>query len=220
MTTSEQSTMIAIFANREQANLSIDNLRHAGYNYDQIRLVENGSSSFVDNLKSLFTNQAPTTTNSADDWMRIGVPEQDANQYQTELEAGRDIVLIKSLPNPEQALNIMRQSGAYDISVRLRTAPPTMAPGAYNPNAQQGTYNPNLQQGTYNPDAQQGSYNSDVPQGTYNPNAQQGSYNPDVPQGTYDPNTVTETRNPNAQPDTVEPTQPQPRVSNQDVRNA
>ena len=129
------------------------------------------TNSFVENLKSLFTGQTTTTTNSADDWMRIGVPEQDAHQYQSELDAGRSIVLIKAVGNPEQALSIMRQSGAYDIASRLRTSPPAMASGTYNPNAQPGTYNPNAQPGTYNPNAQPG---------TYNPNAQPGT--PDATQ--------------------------------------
>jgi hypothetical protein len=149
-TTSERSTMIAVFAGREQANLAIDNLRRAGYSYDQIRLVERGTNSFIDDLKSLFTGQTTATTNSADDWMRIGVPEQDARNYQSELDAGRSIVLIKALGSPEQALSILRQSGAYDIATRLRTAPPAMAPGTYNPNAQPGTYNPDIAPGTYN----------------------------------------------------------------------
>jgi hypothetical protein len=132
--------MIAVFANRDQANQAIDNLRHAGYGYDQIRLVEHGTNSFVENLKSLFTGQTTTTTNSANDWMRIGVPEQDAHQYQSELDSGRSIVLIKAVGSPEQALSIMRQSGAYDIASRLRTAPPAMPSGTNNPNAQPGTY--------------------------------------------------------------------------------
>jgi hypothetical protein len=140
-TTSERSTMIAVFAGREQANLAIDNLRRAGYSYDQIRLVERGTNSFIDDLKSLFTGQTTATTNSADDWMRIGVPEQDARNYQSELDAGRSIVLIKALASPEQALSILRQSGAYDIATRLKSAPPTMASGTYNPNAAPGTYN-------------------------------------------------------------------------------
>lgn len=159
-TTSERSTMIAVFAGRDQANLAIDNLRHAGYSYDQIRLVERGTNSFIDDLKSLFTGQTTATTNSADDWMRIGVPEQDARTYQSELDAGRSIVLIKALGSPEQALSIMRQSGAYDIATRLKNAPPTMAPGTYNPNVPPGTYNPNAAPGTYHPDVPLPTYDT------------------------------------------------------------
>ncbi len=160
MTTTESSTMIAVFVNRDQANQAIDNLRHAGFSYDQIRLVERGTNTFVENLKSLFTGQATTSTNSADDWMRIGVPEQDARNYQSELDAGRSIVLLKAVGNPEQALSILRQSGAYDIASRLRNAPPSMVPGTYNPNAQPGTYNPNVVPGTNNPNVPPGTYDT------------------------------------------------------------
>ena len=163
MPTSEQSTIIAVFANRDQANQAIDNLRHAGFGYDQIRLVEQGANSFVESIKSLFTGQTTTTTNSADDWMRIGVPEQDAHHYQSELDAGRSIVLIKAVASPDQALTILRQSGAYDITFRFRTAPPTMPSGTYNPNAQPGTYNPNTQPGTFSPNAQPGTYDATQP---------------------------------------------------------
>ena len=159
-TTGERSTMIAVFAGRDQANLAIDNLRRAGYSYDQIRLVERGTNSFIEDLKSLFRGQTTATTNSADDWMRIGVPEQDARNYQSELDAGRSIVLIKALGNPEQALSILRQSGAYDIATRLRSAPPAMAQGTYNPNAQPGTSNPNAAPGTNNPNVPPPTYDT------------------------------------------------------------
>ena len=165
-TTSELSTMIAVYADRDRANQAIDNLRRAGYSYDQIRLVERANS-FVESLKSLFTGQTTATTNSAEDWMKIGVPEQDARNYQRELDAGRSIVLIKAIGNPEQALGILHQSGAYDIASRLRTAQPTMTPGTSNPNVAPGTNNPNVQPGTYNPN---------VAPGTNNPNAQPGPY--------------------------------------------
>ena len=97
----------------------------------------------------MFTGQTTAITNSANDWMKIGVPEQDARNYQNELNAGRSIVLLKAIGSPEQALSILRQSGAYDLAFRLRTAQPAMAPGTYDPNAQPGTYNPNVPPETY-----------------------------------------------------------------------
>ncbi len=166
-TMTERSTMIAVFADRDPANQAIDNLRRAGYSYEQIRLVEHGTNSFMENLKSLFTGQ---TTATADDWMRIGVAEQDAHNYQNELDAGHSIVLIKAVNNPEQALSILRQSGAYDIATRLRTAQPVA-----HPNVAQGAYNPNAVQGAYDPNAQPGTYNPNAAQGPYNPNAQPGT---------------------------------------------
>jgi len=139
-TTTERSTLIAVFTDRDAANQAIDKLRGAGYSYDQIRLVVRGSNSFLENLKSLFTGQASASTNSADDWMRIGVPEQDAHNYQRELDAGRSIVLLKAVTNPEQALSLTRQCGAYDIASRLRTAQPPAPRTTSNPNTQPEYY--------------------------------------------------------------------------------
>src|SRR5260370_38628062 len=110
-TTSDRQTLIAVFADRDQANQANDNLRHAGYSYDQIRLVKRGTNSFIEDLKSLFTGQTTAATNSADDWMRIGVPEQDAHNYQNEIDAGRSSVLIKAVHRQEQALGSLLQRG-------------------------------------------------------------------------------------------------------------
>ena len=210
MTTIERSTVIGVFAGHDQANRAIDELRRAGFNYEQIRLVERASGSFVESLKSMFTGQTTTTTDSADDWMRIGVPEQDAHNYQNELDAGRSIVLIKAAINPEQALSILRQSGAYDIATRLRMAMPSMAQASYAaPGAAQGGYNPNAQPGTMQ---QPGTYNPNVaPPPTYNPNAQPGTYNPNMAPGAPDPNVP---------PGTYDRTQPIPRPDSRDEQNA
>jgi hypothetical protein len=175
-TTSQYSTLIAVFTGLDQANQAIDNLRHAGFGYDQIRLVDNGTNGFFEDLKGLFTGHTTAATNSADDWMRIGVPEQDAHFYQSELDAGRSILLSKAINNPEQALSILRQSGAYDIAFRLRNIQPTITQGAYNPNTQQRVINPNVVPGTYDPNTQPVTNNPNVVPGTNYYNTQPGTY--------------------------------------------
>ena len=175
-TTSQYSTLIAVFTGLDQANQAIDNLRHAGFGYDQIRLVDNGTNSFFEDLKGLFTGHTTAATNSADDWTRIGVPEQDAHFYQGELDSGHSILLSKAINNPEQALSILRQSGAYDIAFRMRNAQPAMTQGTYNPNTQQGAINPNLVTGTYDPNAQPVTNNPNAVPGTNDYNTQAGTY--------------------------------------------
>ncbi len=175
-TTSQYSTLIAVFTGLDQANQAIDNLRHAGFGYDQIRLVDNGTNSFFEDLKGLFTGHTTAATNSADDWMRIGVPEQDAHFYQGELDSGHSILLSKAINNPEQALSILRQSGAYDIAFRMRNAQPTMTQGTYNPNTQQGAINPNVVSGAYDPNAQPVTNNPNAIPGTNDYNTQAGTY--------------------------------------------
>jgi hypothetical protein len=175
-TTSQYSTLIAVFTGLDQANQAIDNLRHAGFGYDQIRLVDNGTNSFFEDLKGLFTGHTTAATNSADDWMRIGVPEQDAHFYQGELDSGHSILLSKAINNPEQALSILRQSGAYDIAFRMRNAQPTMTQGTYNPNTQQGAINPNVVSGAYDPNAQPVTNNPNAIPGTNDYKTQAGTY--------------------------------------------
>ena len=175
-TTSQYSTLIAVFTGLDQANQAIDNLRHAGFGYDQIRLVDNGTNSFFGDLKGLFTGHTTAATNSADDWTRIGVPEQDAHFYQGELDSGHSILLSKAINNPEQALSILRQSGAYDIAFRMRYAQPAMTQGTYNPNTQQGAINPNVVQGAYDPNTQQGTANPNAVPRTNDYNTQASGY--------------------------------------------
>lgn len=207
MTTNGQySTLIAVFSSLDQANQAIDNLRHAGFGYDQIRLVDNGTTGFFEDLKGLFTGNTTAATNSAEDWMRIGVPEQDARFYQSELDAGHSILLSKAINNPEQALSILRQSGAYDIAFRMRNAQPqpSMTQGNYNANSQQDITNPNQVPGGYDPYTQQGTTNPNPAQVAYNPNTQPVTNNPNAVSGTYDYN---------AQPGNYD-TQPQPSPAN------
>jgi hypothetical protein len=151
MTTSEHSTVLGVFADRERANQAIDDLRRAGFSHDQIRLVERGTGSFLDNLKSLFTGQETVSASTPDDLRKLGVPEQEAHSYQSQLEAGRAIVIVNAAGHPELALNFLHQRGAYDISVRLRTAEASVPTGAGTPEptaGRPGPYNPNVPPGT------------------------------------------------------------------------
>jgi hypothetical protein len=167
MTTTEhstiaRSTVIGVFTDRSQADRAIDELRRHGFSYDQIGLVRRGAGRFLNNLKSLFTGQETVNANTADDLMKTGMPEHEARYYQGELEADHSIVIVKTVEHPEQALTILRQSGAYDISSRLRTVQPNVPPPTAQPNVPPPTdergvppraNNPNMPPGTYKPTA-------------------------------------------------------------------
>jgi hypothetical protein len=128
MTTTERATLIAVLADRGQADRVIDELRRAGVSYSQIRLVERGAG-FFDSLKGWFTGMETTRALTVEDLRSLGVSEQDASFYQSELQAGHCLVLVNAPGYLEQALSILRQNGAYDISARLRTAQPTLPSG-------------------------------------------------------------------------------------------
>ena len=167
--TSERSTVLGVFADRDRADKVIDDLRRAGFSYNQIRLAERGAGSFLDTFKSLFTGQETVSANTPDDLMKLGVPEQDARYYQSQLDAGRAIVIVNATNRLEEALSILHQSGAYDISARLRTAEASVPAGAPQPTApapQPTAPAPQptaVRPGPYNPNAPQGTYNQNVP---------------------------------------------------------
>jgi hypothetical protein len=132
MTTTERATLIAVLADRGQADRAIDELRRAGVSYGQIRLVERGAG-FFDSLKGWFTGMETTRALTVEDLRSLGVSEQDASFYQSELQVGHCLVLVNAPGYLEQALAILRQNGASDISARLRTAQPTVPAGRQEP---------------------------------------------------------------------------------------
>lgn len=54
----------------------------------------------------------------------LGVPEEEARYYQGEFEAGRTIVTVKAGNRYQEALDILRNNGAYDVSTRPRMKDP------------------------------------------------------------------------------------------------
>ena len=48
----------------------------------------------------------------------MGVPEEEARYYQSELELGRSIVTVEAGDRREDALEILRSNGGYDATIR------------------------------------------------------------------------------------------------------
>jgi len=138
MTTTERTTLIAVLADRGQADRAIDELRRAGVSYGHIRLVERGAG-FFDSLKGWFTGMETTRALTVEDLRSLGVSEQDASFYQGELQAGHCLVLLNAPGYLEQAFTILRQNGAYDLSARLRTAQPSVPSGRQEPGGRPAT---------------------------------------------------------------------------------
>ena len=86
MAMSDHSTVVGVFTDDAQAEQAVDELRRVGFSDDEISVSRRGATTggFMESLKSLFTGQGTTTAPSADDFMRMGVPEQDAGYYQRE----------------------------------------------------------------------------------------------------------------------------------------
>jgi len=120
MVMSEHSTVAGVFTDDAQAEQAINELLRVGFSEDEISVSRGGAATggFVDSLKSLFTGQKTTTVTTADDFIRMGVPEHDAAFYQSELNAGRTIVLVRAAGLEQEASGILRHYGAYDATTR------------------------------------------------------------------------------------------------------
>jgi hypothetical protein len=125
MVMSERSTVVGVFTEDIYAELAADELRRVGFSDDEISVSKPGAATggFMASLKSLFSGQETTSVATRDNFVRLGVPEQDASYYQDELDAGRTIVLVRVAGQQKEVSEILRNKGA------LTSRPP-------NPNAQ------------------------------------------------------------------------------------
>jgi len=124
---------------------------------------------------------------------QMGVPEEEAQYYQNEFEAGRILVTVYAPERQQEVLAVLRRNGAYDASTREEAQPYAQVGAASSP---AGTYN---QPGIYNQPS--GVYDADAPRTSnpaganapYNPNDPDNGtirrpYNPDVPNNPSAPN--------------------------------
>src|SRR5690349_20877220 len=104
MVMSERSTVVGVFTEDLYANLAADELRRVGFSDDEISVSrhEDVGDGFRASLKRLFKGQETTPVGTANDFIHMGVPEQDAHYYQNELDAGRTIVLVRVADQQQQ----------------------------------------------------------------------------------------------------------------------
>jgi uncharacterized protein (TIGR02271 family) len=112
MTTTQQ-VVVGTFDDNTQAEQAVNALLNAGFNDDQIRYSGQGvaTGGILAKLKNLFTGEE--TTSVYHDLIDLGVPENDANSYQQEFEAGRSIVAVLASGRIEEARSILASYGGY-----------------------------------------------------------------------------------------------------------
>ena len=130
MVMSERSTVVGVFTDELYADLAADDLRRVGFSDEEITISrhKDEESGFKAGLKRLFKGQDTTPVATTDDFMRMGVPEQNAHYYQGELDAGHIIVLVRVAGQQQQATEILRKHGAMtsrnrDSNTRIRSGP-------------------------------------------------------------------------------------------------
>jgi hypothetical protein len=140
MVMSESSTVVGIFTDDVYADLAADDLRRVGFSDDEISVSRHKDEvgGFKASLKRLFKGQETTPVATANDFIHMGVPEQDAHYYQHELDAGRTIVLVRVAGQQQEVLEILSKNGAKmsrrpNSNAQAETDYPTVAPDMYDP---------------------------------------------------------------------------------------
>lgn len=101
MTTTNRSIVMSVFEDEAQAQQAMDDLQRAGFSSDQIRYSVRKSGTGITNaLESL------------------GLPEQEANFYNDEFEAGRTVVMVNTADRQQEAYDILMRDGGYDFNTR------------------------------------------------------------------------------------------------------
>src|SRR5947209_9903758 len=112
METTESPLVVGIFRDHTLAEQAIDELRHAGFRSDQIWSA--GQGGLFTSLKSKLAGGEDGTLQ--DRLVQEGLPGEDAQYYQTELDAGRSVVVVQSYGHQQEARAILDRFGAYNVA--------------------------------------------------------------------------------------------------------
>ncbi len=118
MATTERPMVLGVFRDRSLAQQAIDELRHAGFRDDEISVNGHAARAggLIDHLASAITGHEAANGQLSAELVSKGVPENEADYYQHELEAGATVVAVESYGHQQQAQNILHRFGAYDSS--------------------------------------------------------------------------------------------------------
>jgi hypothetical protein len=189
MADKEQSMVIGVFVDREQAARAVDALDQAGFGTEQIGILSPASTELTGEItdqtpkpKSVITGAAGGGTLGAllgagtallipgigpalaggiflgafwgaaigsvaggliGAFVSVGIPEEEARYYQSELEKGHTLVTVKAENRTDDALKILHQHGAYDATNR-ESRPSLPGKSAAPITSEEGRTNPDL----------------------------------------------------------------------------
>src|SRR5574340_311326 len=110
---SEHATVVGVCTEDLNANLAADELRRVGFSDEEITIARHKevAGGVMAGLKRLFKGQETTPVATVNDFMCLGVPEQDAQYYQNELEAGMTVELVRVAGQEAEVLDILHKYG-------------------------------------------------------------------------------------------------------------
>lgn len=120
MAITENRPAIGVFRDRSLAEHAVEQLRQAGLRDDEISVWGQGASTggFLGTLRSKLSSSSEAG-NIASALNEMGVPQEDADYYQQEADAGHVIVAVRSYVRSQQANDILYRTGAYTAQSSL-----------------------------------------------------------------------------------------------------
>jgi uncharacterized protein (TIGR02271 family) len=148
MSTAE-SLVVAVFDNNTMAEHAINDLRSTGFKHDEILYSSRQKGGgFFENLKSWITGEETASIGEIAKNLRdMGIPEEAANYYAREREAGHPIVAVSSPGHEQSARNILQRSGGHTHEMTPGSTTAGMGAGgmpstAYGQPSQTPSYSP------------------------------------------------------------------------------
>lgn len=126
-----QSLVVAVFDNSAMAERAINDLKDKGFSNDEILYSSRqGRGGFFENLKSWITGEETASIGDVAKNLRdMGVPEEAANYYAGEREAGHPIVAVSSPGHEQNARNVLSRYGGHYHDVTPSRTAADMGPG-------------------------------------------------------------------------------------------
>lgn len=119
-----QRLVVAVFDNSSMAEHAINDLKNTGFSNDEILYSSHqGRGGFFENLKSWITGEETASVGDVAKNLRdMGVPEDAANYYAREREAGHPIVAVSSPGHEQDARNVLIRHGGHSHDVAPSSA--------------------------------------------------------------------------------------------------
>jgi hypothetical protein len=111
----QHSILVAVFQDRAMAEQAIEKLQEVGFQNDQLHYSGgNTRARVLSAIKNLFTGEDyPTSNNLVGDLEHMGIPDEEAEYYAREHQAGHPVVAIDAGEYVREAEEILQQNGAY-----------------------------------------------------------------------------------------------------------
>jgi uncharacterized protein (TIGR02271 family) len=123
MATTEYPLVVGVFRDHALAAQAIDELHSAGFRDDKIRVGRAATASgLLDGLECRLTGHEADSRTLPDELVGKGIPQDQADYYQQEFEAGHSIVIVESYGHQQEARAILQRHGAYDASASAEQA--------------------------------------------------------------------------------------------------